>query len=109
LRVWTIQPYSVWEQIRDQGYADVDPTRTRTPNFVPERYWWLVDQLKQRVPGYTGGFPWWACCTKPDLRTYRFTRPQEPQVRIELEAPQAVSFPIWAWNEVYCGGGAGAT
>ncbi len=103
MRVWTIQPYSVWEQVRDRGYADVDRARSCTPDYVPERYLWLVEQLKRRVPGYTGRLPWWGYCTFPDLRRYRYTRPVEPQVRIELEAPQAVSFPIWAWNHVYCG------
>ena len=53
---------------------------------------------------YRGGLPWWCYCEKPDLRTYRFLR-GGPEVRLELAfAPErVVQFPLWAWDNVYCG------
>ena len=108
-RFWTIQPLEVWQTLQRTGEVRVDPTNYHHQH-VPERYLWLVDQLRQRCPGYTGLLPWWAYCEKPDLRTHRhraalFDRIQQ-QVRLELEPdPSEVTiFPIWAWDTVYCGG-----
>ena len=103
MRVWTIQPLRVWEQVEEGGVAVVDPGLRPAP--VQPSFEWLVEQLRGRLEGYEGNLPWWAYCSKPDLRVYRRgSLPGGPQqVRLELEVPTGrnVSFPIWAWNVVF--------
>lgn len=107
MRLWTIQPLSVWEQIRDAGEARVDPKRWNTRGSLPPSYDWLRRQLANRLLEYEGGFPWWFYCEKPDLRLHRhgYLAGGRHQVRMELEVePSRVQLlRIWAWNQVYCG------
>lgn len=103
MRVWTIQPLCVWEQLEEGGVAVVDPALRRAP--VQPSFEWLVEQLRRRLDGYEGNLPWWAYCSQPDLRVFRHgSLPGGPeQVRLELEVPaeRIVSFPIWAWDFVF--------
>jgi hypothetical protein len=106
MRLWTVQPLVVWEQIQQLGLLHGDETRGLTPDYVPHSYRWLVSQLKERLPDYPGTIPWWAYCEKPDLRWVRHRRPAgEPQVRLELEpgAGSYLTYPLWAWDTVYSG------
>lgn len=107
MKLWTIQPFSVWEQIRDRGEAHVDPQRNSTPDYIPSAYDWLRRQLYERLEGYRGGHLWWCYRAKPDLRTHRHGHLSggQRQVRLELElSPSRVQiFRIWAWHQVYCG------
>ena len=107
LKLWTVQPYSVWEQIRDQGEARVDPKRWSTPEFAPSSYDWLRTQLPSRLADYQGGHLWWFYCTKPDLRMHRHIDLPggQHQVRLEvhLEPARVKVFRIWAWDTVYSG------
>lgn len=107
MRLWTIQPVTVWEQIRDRGEARVDPALWTLDGYTPCCYDWLRGQLEARLAGYSGGYPWWCYCKKPDLRSHGhgFLSGGRDQVRLELEIdPARVSiFRIWAWNIVYCG------
>jgi hypothetical protein len=105
MRLWTVQPLTVWEQIQQHGEVHVDEARMHTPSFVPPAYRWLVRQLEQRLTGYPGTCPWWTYCEKPDLRWVRHTRPAgEQHVRIELEPAFGtfLAFPRWAWDRIYC-------
>ncbi len=107
VRLWTIQPVSVWEQVRRDGRVRVDPARRSTPDYIPPAHLWLNQQLKKRLPNYNAELPWWAYRTRPDLRCHRWS--QLPggsrQVRLELEMePEEVAvFRIWAWDRVFCG------
>jgi hypothetical protein len=102
MRVWTVQPLAVWERLQHDGTVLVDEAAV---GYVPEAYGWLARQLRERVPAYPGTLPWWVYREKPDLRWVRHRRPAgQREVRIELEPEAAsfVSFPVWAWNTVYC-------
>jgi hypothetical protein len=106
MRLWTVQPLVVWEQLEQLCLLSVDETRLSTLGYVPDSYRWLVQQLKQRLPEYPGTLPWWAYCEKPDLRWVRHRRPAgQREVRLELEPrPRTfLTFPRWAWDMVYCG------
>lgn len=103
IRLWTIQPSAVWEQIASRGTLTVDP---RHAADLHDAYEWLRAELGRRIPGYTGCHPWWAHCTRPDLRRARHERNQgERYVLIELclPRPHAVVFPAWAWDRIYYG------
>ncbi|MFN3649814.1 MAG: DUF3841 domain-containing protein [Armatimonadota bacterium] len=106
MRLWTIQPFEVWEQLERSGELLVDEVRLSDDAYVPPAYRWLAGELGRRVSGYPGTLPWWAYCQKPDLRLFRHSRPAgQRELRIELEpaAGSFVTFPIWAWDTVYCG------
>jgi len=53
----------------------------------PEPYKWLVEQMKQRLSGFSGNYPIWAWPKRPDLRLERWSC-SEPgkSVLIEFEA-----------------------
>src|SRR5436853_7853922 len=54
MRLWTVQPLVVWEQLEQLGLLFVDEIRLSTPGYVPESYRWLALQLEQRLPDYPG-------------------------------------------------------
>lgn len=104
MRYWTVQPLGVWETLQGEGVCRVDPGLA-FDHEPPACYLWLVEQLKRRLPGYQGNFPWWLYCGKPDLRWVRWTRPlDEWEVRLELELPadRVEEFLIRDWDVVYC-------
>jgi hypothetical protein len=104
MRVWTIQPLEVWEQLRQSARVRVDEARLPYGGYVPEAYRWLTRQLAARLPDYPGTVPWWAYCRKPDLRLFRHHRPAgQPEVRLELEPRPGdyLTYPIWAWDGVH--------
>jgi hypothetical protein len=103
LRVWTIQPWAVWEQIAAQGAVTVDPPYTANLHHC---YDWLQEQLIRHLPGYAGHYPWWAYCTRPDLRRVRHGQPcRERCALLELDLPRAcvLTFPFWAWDLIFRG------
>jgi hypothetical protein len=101
MRLWTVQPVAVWDQVRTLGRAFVDPVRADPDGWVHPQYEWLVRQLKART-AFRAPLPWWAYCERPDLRAIRHLRPHgSREVLIEFEAPAAVAFPSWAWNVVF--------
>ncbi|MGL4463245.1 MAG: hypothetical protein ACRC1K_13945, partial [Planctomycetia bacterium] len=106
MRLWTVQPVAVWEQIRNAAAAWVEPTLVNSDGWSPPAYSWLVWRMRGRIGDSCGRPPWFAYCERPDLRLIRHTRPKGVrQVLIEFEPPAGASldFPSWAWNDVYCG------
>ncbi len=84
----------------------MDPALWTSGGYTPCSYDWIRGQLEARLAGYSGGYPWWCYCKKPDLRSHRHGSLSggKDQVRLELEiAPTRVCvFRIWAWNTVFC-------
>jgi hypothetical protein len=104
MRLWTVQPAAVWDQLRRDGRVCVDPTRVNAKGWVHPQYAWLARQLRRRIRGSDGRLPWFAYCTNPDLRWVRHSRPfGSREVRIEIEPPEGsfVAFPCWAWHAVF--------
>jgi hypothetical protein len=106
MRLWTVQPVAVWQQVQETGRVCVDPSRVNPEGWVHPQYAWLANQLRTRIAGSRGRLPWFAYCARPDLRGLRHTRPHgSREVLIEFEPPAAavVAFPCWAWNTVFIG------
>jgi len=103
IQLWTVQPRLVWERLQAHGKLTVDATYVE--NLHPS-YEWLRLQLRRRVREYMGHFPWWAYCSRPDLRTVRFQKSADQSfVLLELDVPreQVLDFPAWAWDSCFYG------
>lgn len=103
VRVWTVQPWVVWEQLVTAGKLTVDPRYSANLHHC---YEWLRVQLVHRVAGYSGHYPWWAYGTRPDLRRVRHLEPRgERYALIDLELPRdrVAVFPFWAWDRIFYG------
>jgi hypothetical protein len=106
MRLWTVQPVSVWEYLQSAGKIRVDLAKLNDEGWIHPQYSWLMWQLRQRIQDSRGGLPWFAYCARPDLRWVRHSRPLgSREVLIEVEPPEGmyVAFPSWAWHEVFCG------
>ncbi len=105
MKLWTVQPISVWHQIEADGRALVDRFQVNDSGHVCESYRWLIYQLSYRIKDSKGWHPWFAYCAKPDLRRKQYDRPQGKHVMIEFEPPEdeVVSFSTWAWCKIYSG------
>jgi hypothetical protein len=109
MRCWSVQPVVVWERIQTEGFARVDPGQRPYPYRLPESYLWLSWHMSQRLSLHdkddpVGIFPWFAYCERPDLRWVRHTQ-EGAQTLIEFEPPEdrVLSFPSWAWEDIFCG------
>lgn len=103
--LWTVQPNDVWHQIKSEGAAIVNPFRVNLQGWIHPQYAWLAIQLREHIHDASGNLPWFAYCERPDLRWVRHSRPKgSAEVLIEFEPPTEsfVSFPSWAWGEVFC-------
>lgn len=106
MRLWTVHPTPVWDELRTNGVVHVDPFRVNAEGWIHPQYAWLSFQLRHRINIPRGRLPWFAYCERPDLRSMRHFRPKDSQeVLIEFEpaAQSFVAFPVWAWSEVFCG------
>lgn len=97
MRLWTIQPEALFEQLKVENVVYCDPSKSE---FLVEcdfnkAYNWLAEQMKWRIGNPPDGvkYPIWAWHTlnwrhqKPDLRRIEFRHHDEEQVCIELEIP----------------------
>lgn len=103
IKLWTIQPWTVWEQVRAQGKVFVDSRYTAN---LHDCYEWLLEQLPKHISGYGNHYPWWAYCVRPDLRAQRhYHTLGERFVLMELELPKdrVLTFPFWAWDLIFRG------
>src|SRR4051812_29547002 len=101
IRAWTIQPGNVWDEVTSGRAVTVD---WRFSASLHVGYDWLREQLIQRLPGYTGHYPWWAYGSRPDLRQHRHQQPLGmPFDLLELCLPptRAVVIPFWAWDLIF--------
>lgn len=87
VRLWTIQPRAVWERLRRDRTLWVDPTDPAFSHDFREDYDWMRGQMRRRLPGYGGHYPWWAYDYKLDLRSFRHRRGQGQWVRLALALP----------------------
>ncbi len=98
VRGWSIQNAGCWELFQKRGFLRADARRI--PRYFRPAYRWLIDQMRQRVPGYSGGVPvWFWHSPKPDLRKSGHLPSGMPGARIELELPRErvllLDFETW--------------
>lgn len=100
MRLWSIQPIEVWNELQTKGYYRCEPSKAcfiydEKSNFR-DQYIWLVKQMKQCIGDPPQGvyYPVWAWYIfdsknkKPDLRQCGYREPGEQSVCIEFEIPK---------------------
>jgi uncharacterized protein YjbI with pentapeptide repeats len=111
MRVWTLQPTSLWVALRDHDRLTVDQDYIDT--YYLFTYEWLRSQMALRIPHYEGGFPWWGWCRpKPDLRRRWWGGlAGTPLVRLELAIPaeRVLLSNYMAWHMILNRGFLGIT
>lgn len=98
MRVWTLQPLTVYEQLKENKTLIARP-ELGSGDDLAEAYAWMRRQMAARVPRYQGGPVWWAYSLKPDLRRERHRMMPEPFVCLELELAEEEilisDFGVW--------------
>lgn len=121
LRVWHICSYKRYVQFEKQGVMKADGRRILWRNEFREPYRWMMNQMKKRLPAYSGKYPIWlwvypAC----DLRRKRYQCEKGKKfVRLECEISSyrilLSGFDLWhmvlnrvpvcytkkEWNDLY--------
>lgn len=111
MRLWTIQPIEVWEELNKKGYFICNPIKA---DYISDKEWnfkeaydWLVGQMEYRIGRRPNGvsYPIWAWHTrdwkhkKPDLRNIGLGNKGEKSVCIEVEVPDnqvvLTDFDVW--------------
>jgi len=99
--LWTIQPFSWWTSLKENGRITVDLATIESDPIAfyedefKRAYDWLVEEMKQRLPvprPYPSAYPIWAWYQwhgvkrkAPDLRTMRHREDVYHDVRIKFE------------------------
>ncbi|WP_125705668.1 DUF3841 domain-containing protein [Lacticaseibacillus daqingensis] len=99
MRLWTIQPEPLYDQLRQEGviYAEFARSPYADWDDFHQAYDWLVAQMRMRVGAPPAGVTYliWAWHTlnwqhkKPDLRAAEFRNYSDPSVCLELELPDS--------------------
>lgn len=103
VQAWTIQPWTVWEQVAAGRPLLVE---WKYASGLHVSYDWLREQLLRRIPGYTGRYPWWAYDHRPDLRRLRhMMQSGEVHALLELAVPseRVAILPARAWDSIFSG------
>ena len=97
MRVWTIQPVSLFEALQQQRilYADFNQSQYHDFDDFVQAYAWIANQMSRCVRPPLAGVkvPFWAWHTvdwkhrKVDLRTTLFRNYSDPTVCLKLEIP----------------------
>jgi hypothetical protein len=90
LRIWTIQPASLYERLKAEQVLLVDGRCG--DRISPHAYHWMIEQMRRRLPPSKARFPWWGWYrwesvrrAKPDLRSGWHLARGTKGTRIELE------------------------
>jgi len=72
VRLWTLQPADVWDLLKKDGALITEASLLNYREMWPDSFDWMCDQMRARLIGYQGHYPWWAWYSpKPDLRFWR--------------------------------------
>lgn len=109
MRVWTMQPIEVWEQLERDGTFCCDEKFAENAKDFKDSYAWLIEQMDKRINHPSEcNLPIWAWYRydwvnkKPDLRHTGFGYKGEKSVCIELEVPdnEVLLSDFNAWHYV---------
>ncbi|MDQ1146528.1 hypothetical protein QE429_003355 [Bacillus sp. SORGH_AS 510] len=97
---WTIQTIDAWENAKQLGFLSGDPNKI-WPEFS-DAYNWMMQQMKKKIPKYTGEYPIWLWTEKPDLRRYGHLNKGERGVllKVEIEDSRLLLSDFMAWHSV---------
>ncbi len=107
-RIWTIHEEDAWEAFQEQGVIKGDGRRIIHDHR--KAYRWMMRQMKDRIPGYGGGYPVWAYSRwapdepKPDVNDCVDPSPKR-LVMLECEVPRdrILKSDVELWNFVLNG------
>lgn len=103
MKLWSIQPEVVVQGLLDGKPYRPDGRRLEY-HFFRERYRWMIQQLRERVPGYRKGYPVWAWADpKPDLRKYRHIKGKHALLHLEVAPERVLLSDFEMWNQVLNG------
>lgn len=94
MRIWTIQPYEVYQQILKTGHFYCDPNLSidlKDDVEFRRSYQWMIEQMKCQIggPEREGSYPIWAWYRSHDYKNqrpdFRQARDYSDEVCIELE------------------------
>ncbi len=113
MKLWTIQPLEVWEELNKKGYFICDPQKSyclKDSLSFKNAYDWLSREMEYRIGHRPKGviYPIWAWHTrdwqhkKPDLRNIGLGDKGVKSVCIEIEIPdnQVVLTDFDSWHYV---------
>lgn len=109
MRVWTMQPVKVWEQLERDGVFRCDEKLSVNGEDFKDSYAWMIEQMDKRIAHPENcTLPIWAWYKydwknkKPDLRRTGFGNKGEKSVCIELEIPddEVLLSDFNAWHYV---------
>jgi len=101
MRIWTIQPVKVLTRLDAKRVLYVAPARV--PGEFRHAYDWMRQQMKKRIPGYKGRYPWWGWYSPcPDLRCSGHLPKGTRGARLELDLDpdKALLSDFDAWHAV---------
>lgn len=86
VRLYTIQTADAWAAARKHKRICREGKSGIEPEYL-NAYDWIIGQLKTRIAGYVGRYPYWAWKERPDLRSRRrFGGRGDRLVLVEFEA-----------------------
>lgn len=112
MRLWTVQPASLYEQIIQTGYyrCDENHQEVALQHDYDKAYKWLAKRMKEKIGNPPEGvkYPVWAWHTRegihkrPDLRCSGYAKKGTLCVLLEIEIPdnQVVLTDFNAWHYV---------
>lgn len=102
LTLWTVQDFSRVAQLDVDGvlYGSAEHA------MFPEPYKWMLEQMAQRLPAFSGNYPVWAWAKKPDMRSTRFEYEVEEwacRIAFEVPAERVLLSDFGPWHSVLNG------
>ena len=105
MKLWTMQPVEVYEELLRNGTFTCDPAKVCEPSFL-DRYGWMNNKLNKKDPKPENiQYPIWAWYRfnskekKPDLRHSCYGVHGDKMVCLELEVPDEkvllTDFDLW--------------
>ncbi|MGO4500057.1 DUF3841 domain-containing protein [Paenibacillus sp. 2RAB27] len=97
---WSLIDEDRWNYMQNLGYLIGEEQNA----MYPKEYLWMMEQMKQRLPNYTGEYPVWLWIKKPDLRslyTYYFeSKMRYVRLTIELHEEDVLVSCFDNWHSV---------
>ena len=105
MTIWTIQPVATWNSLQLRKCL----IARRPAREWIESYGWMAHQMRRRLPGTAGKWPWWGWCRwegaarpRPDLRNgghlLRGTR--GVRIKLDIAKPHVLLSDFDAWHAV---------
>lgn len=112
LRLWTIQPLSIYEELLEKGeFAVFDSEFAKSDPKHLQGYEWLIKQMQRRIgeSPYPNQYPIWAWFqyenfkrNKPDMRSYSLPKGEKHvRLTIELAKSDVLLSDFDKWHNVF--------